>query len=179
MNLKIAGLLVASALATVAMAKPIVTESVSGVSGAYTLDFTFTNNLPGNFDLYFMGVYDPNGTISGYPTNYGNDGTWNMSVYGGSNTTYTNTWFDGTYSSLTPGNSLGGFDVFDTSAVAPTNVQWFAFGYDPTGGSVYNGGDNFWTNTNPGFEGNVTPEPMPLLAMGAGLLGLALRRRRK
>ena len=180
MNYKFVSTAIITALAAASMAKPLVSYTVTGTSGDYNLDFTVTNNLNTGEDIYFFGVQLSAPGITNSPGSFNSTvwSTWNNSPYGGSNITYNNNWIDLSYSSLLPGNTLGGFDVHDTDSVAPTSVNWFAYGYF---GSPYTGGDNFYTPYNPGFEGaaQAVPEPMPMAAMGLGLIGLAVRRRRR
>jgi hypothetical protein len=162
-------------------AAPIVTFSVSGVSGNYSLDFSVTNTLGGTNDIYFFGVQLPARDITGSPPGWDPNAwpTWNNSGFGGSNTTYNNNWIDFSLNGPTtiqPGQTLSGFVVHDTAATAPTSVPWFAAAY----GGTYLGGDNFNTTTNPGFEGIAGTAPLPssLLLFGPGLIGLAAMRRR-
>lgn len=174
----------AAAFGSVASADPVdVSYIVSGVSGDYVLDFSVTNNLsPASQDVYFFGVLLSSTDIVNFPTNYISDGSWNPAVTGGSNTTYNDTWIDGTYSSLFPGNTLSGFEVQISDLTAPTSVQWFAYGVTFTGG-LYTGGDNFGSEVNPGFEGVATeaaavPEPSGFAAIGIAFAGLVAWRRR-
>ncbi len=169
-------------LAANAMAAPSVSYSVSGVSGNYVLDFSVTNNMLGtDQDIYFFGVSLSNRDIVASPGAFDPNAwtTWNNAVYGGNGTTYNNNWLDITFSSLTPGNTLSGFQVHSTDVAAPTSVSYFMFGATFTG-TPYLGGDNFFSNTNPGFEGvaQAVPEPMTMAALGLGFAAV-LRRRRK
>jgi len=177
MNYKFVSTVIIAALAAVSMAKPLVSYTVSGTSGNFNLDFTVTNNLPD--DIYFFGVDLSGRDITGSPIGFDPNAwtSWNNADYGGSNTNYNNNWIDLTYAQFPSGTTLGGFDVLDTDEVAPTSVQWFLYGL----GGAYSGGDNFYTPNNPGFEGvsQAVPEPMPMAAMGLGLIGLVIRRRRR
>jgi hypothetical protein len=166
------------------VAGPIVTETVSGTSGNYTLDFTIQNNLGNTNDIYFFGVLIDSGrSITGSPGDYNPNvwTTWNNAIFGGSNINYNNNWVDLTFSNLPNGSTLGGFEVTTTDAVAPTSVNWFAY----ASGGTYNGDDNFNTSTNPGFEGVVTatpavPEPSTLVMAGiASVIGLGYQARRR
>jgi hypothetical protein len=171
-------LLGAAALATAA---PTVSYSVSGTSGDYTLDFSVYNNMFGTSqDIYFFGVQLGARNITGSPTDYDPNvwPTWNNASYGGSSTIYNNNWIDLSFSQDAPGQTVSGFDVTISDLSAPTSVQYFLYGY----GSAYKGGDNFNTQTNPGFEGvasNATPEPAPMFGLGLGVIGLLVRRKRK
>jgi len=175
------------ALAT-AKAQPVVSYSVSGSSGNYTLNFTVNNTTPGtqNQDIYFFGLYDPNATISGTPLGYALYGGY--SPYGsdgaGSPTplTYNNAWIDQSYTYLPTGSTLSGFDLLDTSLTAPTSLDYFAYGYDF--GADYTGPDNLDPRDggfNPLFEGATSvPEPTTLTLAGlGGLAALVAVRRRK
>ena len=55
-------------------AAPIVTASLSGSSGDWTLNFSVNNTLGGSNDIYFFGVNIvnefPNSTITGEPTGW-------------------------------------------------------------------------------------------------------------
>jgi hypothetical protein len=194
MNTLIKRLVMASAVVGISLAScsltvagPIVTETVTGTSGNYTLDFTIQNTLNPPMDVYFFGVQIDSGRdIVGSPTGYDPNSlpNWNNSLYGGSNINYNNNWIDNSYTYLPSGSTLGGFSVYTTDAVAPVSVNWFAFavGYANQGGN-YTGTDYFNTTYNPGFEGVTTsavPEPSTVvMAAIAAVVGLgALRRRR-
>ncbi len=159
-------------------AAPIVTYTVGGSSADWLLDFNVQNTT--NQLLYFFGVELPS-NLTGSPTGWGSDGTWNTGSGGGSGITYDNTWItlingvDG----VPIGGSLSGFLVTDTSVAAPTNVNWFAYTFDGYGGSPYTGSDNFNGVDNPGFEGvasTATPEPVATGLLAAAFLFMILRR---
>jgi hypothetical protein len=113
-----------------AQANPVdVTYTVSGSPGDWILNFSVTDNLGGTNDLYFFGVSIGSPDIVGSPTGWSvRSGTWSNAGYGGSSTTYDNTWIAGCCSPyVLPGGTLSGFEVLDTSSVAPASVQWFAW----------------------------------------------------
>jgi hypothetical protein len=171
---------VALMMSKAAFSTPIVTYSVSGTSGNWTLDFSVTNNL--NLDrlnIMMFGVELPaHFNNNEYPTNWTpNVTSWNPQKdghSGGSNTTYNNIWVIATIDQayeISPNHTLNGFSVLDTAdVVAPTSVNWFA--YARLG------------NYNPVFEGIATdpptavPEPSTFLLFGAGLAGFGLLRKR-
>lgn len=170
------------ASAGLSVAAPIVTETVTGTSGNYTLDFTVQNNLGNTNDIYFFGVLIDSGRdIVDSPSGYNPNTwmTWNNSSFGGSNLTYNNNWIDLSYSNLPNGSTLGGFSVHTTDAVAPTSVHWFAYAFEGT----YYGSDHFNSSGNPGFEGITTsavPEPSALMMAGiATVVGLGYLRCRR
>jgi hypothetical protein len=169
-------------LAIAASAAPVVSYTVSGTSGDYTLDFSVTNTLGGTNDIYFFGVLlDSGRDIVGSPAGFGPNvwTSWNNSGFGGSSLNYNNNWIDFSYSYLEPGQTVSGFDVMSTDATAPTSVNWFAYAYEGT----YTGGDNFNNSYNPGFEGvatqgTSTPSPAAILPLLSGLVGVAVRRKK-
>jgi len=165
-----------------------VAYAVSGSSGNYTLDFSFTNSEIGtDQDIYFLGVYlNPSlglSSVVGSPAFYDPSAfpTYTVSGLGGSNTEYNAVWFDATISNLAAGQTLSGFDVHVASAVAPSAAPWFALS---TGNIPYTGTGSFTNDPyNPGFEGVAAPEPavwrlLVLSFCGFPLLGFSCRTRR-
>ena len=178
---------VSSILSSTSFAMPIVSYAVSGSANDWTLDFSVTNNLGGTNYIYFFGVDLPARNITGTPANwYQNAHTsWNNTAFGGSNITYNNVWINEYWNTLTAnlianGQTFGGFSVLDTAdLVAPTSVDWFAYGKFGT----YGGGDNFNNSLNPAFEGvasdpsTAVPEPSTFLLFTLGLAGIAFLRK--
>jgi hypothetical protein len=172
-------------IAIAANAAPNVSYTVSGTSGDYTLDFSVQNTLnPSDMDIYFFGVELSGQGVVGSPASFNSSvwPAWNNVAEGGSSNVYNNNWIDFSYSSLMPGSTLSGFQVHVTDLVAPTSVNWFAYGYGF--GDSYQGSDHFNGSWNPGFEGTATqamatPEPAPMAALGLGVLGFVARRKKK
>lgn len=179
--MKLAAAAVLAISAGAAYAGPVVTYSVSGSAGNWTLDFSVTNNLnPSDMDIYFFGVdLDTGRNIAGSPAGYDPNvwPSWDNSGFGGSNEIYNNNWIEFSYSLLLPGQTLSGFQALYTGAVAPTEVDYFCYGNSPSGGE-YNGNDYFNWAGNPGFEGTAyVPAPASLGVMG--LAGVFASRRRR
>lgn len=174
-------LVAAAAMAAQAQRAPTVSYTVSGSSGAYTLDFTVQNNfLSGEGDIYFFGVLlDTGRNIVGSPASWDPNAwtTWDNTPYGGSSTIYNNNWIDFASDStdISPGASLSGFQAMYTGATAPTQVAFFAYAYQGT----YGGNDYFNNPDNPGFEGMAAPVPEPATFALLGLGSLALIRRKR
>ena len=64
------------ASAGLSVAAPIVTETITGTSGNYTLDFSVQNNLGNTNDIYFFGVLIDSGRhIVGSPSGF-DPNTW-------------------------------------------------------------------------------------------------------
>jgi hypothetical protein len=172
----------------------VVTYTVSGSPGDYTLDFSVSNNLlawPGQ-ELYFFGVYLSARDITGSPTGYDPNYHLVWDTFLAPYYQFNNNWLDATYanpipnSDLFPGDTVSGFDVHITDSVAPTSVPWFAYTFDlnavHNSSLNYNGGDNSINEGiatyNPGFEGTASPttasvpEPTSFALFSMGLIGL-------
>ncbi len=176
------------ALTTVALpavsiaATPVtVTDTVTGGPGAYTHNFSLTNNFGDANVLYFFGV-DLSGTITGTPaswngTNNGN-APWSNTPYGGSPVVYPITWCCagvGTPSGVT----TKGFSVLST--LNPATIRFFSYAKN---GQYAADDAYFYIRTNPGFEDLMSDgsEPIRLydfepnqyiIIIGAGLVGAA------
>ena len=174
-GIKLAAMAFAAAFGGQAAAGPItVTESTSGTSGDYTLNFTITNNIGGDQKIYIFGVSMDSGTnFAGSPPTFPThlDGL-SVSQFGGSSTIYNNAWLDNVDAGLPSGATLGGFAVFSTDTTLPASIPWVVLSFGQT---PYTGGGNFNSDTNPGFEGFVStqavPEPSTLILGLVGLLG--------
>ena len=155
------------------MAVPIVTYTVSGSSGNYTLDFTINNSGTLGFDIYMFTVF-ANGGVSGAPAGY-NTSTYATLHYWDIGTSqngpYNDLWIEPTYTLLPTGNTLSGFTVNVSDLTVPTSIPYTAFGED--NGLTYTGPGNLNTGnpSNPVFMGNATPA-IPDAANTMVLLGL-------
>lgn len=161
MRAKIAGLLAAAlTLGTLAVAHadPFVTYTATGSAGNWTLDFTLTNNLGGTNALYLFGVELPTVNVADSPTGWTIYGTYynNYQYTGqGTNISYNNIW--GAYGGDLPtGQSLSGFKAVTTDLAVPTTINWFAYAR----GGTYTD-KHIYLDTNPGFEGVATLQPVP------------------
>jgi hypothetical protein len=152
---------------------PIVTYTVSGTSGNYTLDFTVNNTGTLGFDLYLFTVL-ADGNISGAPAGY-NASSYNTVHYwdigGTQNGPFNNSWIDPTYTVLPTGRTLSGFTVNVSDLIAPTSIVYSAFGED--NGMIYTGPGNLNTGnpSNPFFTGSAT-ESVPDTSITVVLFGL-------
>lgn len=149
-----------STLNTGLLAVPVVTYTVSGTSGNYTLDFTINNTTPGTggFDISLFTVL-ADGGVSGapsgyYTTSYSTVHYWDIGAV--QNGPYNDLWIDPTYTVLPTGKTLSGFTVNVSDLIAPTSVPYSAFGED--NGMIYTGPGNLNTGnpSNPFFTGNAT-----------------------
>jgi hypothetical protein len=183
-----------------AQANPVdVTYAVSGSAGNWTYDFSVTDNLGTSFSVYYFGVLLPTDTIKASPSGWVDFATiGNIPVAIGSNAYY-DVWrvYTPFISSVSPGQTLSGFEILDKSQTPLSSIGWFAqavFLIDPqdfdpnanyTGpGCVFNCGMP-GRDYNPGFENTAfaatTPLPaaLPLFATGLGGLGLLGWRRKR
>ena len=167
-----------STLGTGLLAQPVVTYTVSGTSGNYTLDFTVNNTTPGTqgFDIYLFSV-PSDGGVSGAPSGYNTSSFTTLHYWEIGSTQYgpfNNMWIDPTYTALPTGTTLSGFAASVTNLTPPTSVPYFAWGLD--GGVIYTGSGslNAGNPSNPFFMGNATfvvPEPTTIsIVAGASLL---------
>lgn len=164
-----------------------VTESVSGASGNWTLDFSIVNHLTPGFDVYYFGLkVDSNGQTA-TPLGWGilPPGTLVSGAYGGSYTGPTITFNDQwcvlphqCYDNLTnSGTTITGFQVHSAAAIAPTALPFLVFAINLTNGNPSDAGC-FNCGFNPGFVGTTeVPTPASWTLFGSGLLGLLVARR--
>lgn len=169
-------------LAVRASAMPLVSYTVSGTSGDYTLDFTIVNNMVGtDEEIYSFAVHDvvpiaadPYGWV------YDDHTLYDYIANGGSNRQYYVNGGNDHGPQFFPGMTLSGFKAHSTALTAPTSVYFAIEAYAET--TFYYGGDNLNTEKQPFFEGvayQAVPEPMTVAALGFGVVGLVTRRRRK
>jgi len=134
-----------------------VSYTVTGAPGAWVLNFSFTNNVPGQV-LYFFGVNLPVQNVVSSPSGFVNcwstgcsKTTINPSTDLGSVTTTLNETFNDLWHiaqiPMPPfilfGSTASGFKAEATTLTAPASVDWFAFTADGTGNSPYLGNENF------------------------------------
>ena len=124
-GIKLAAMAFAAAFGGQAAAGPItVTESTSGTSGDYTLNFTITNNIGGDQKIYIFGVSMDSGTnFAGSPPTFPThlDGL-SVSQFGGSSTIYNNAWLDNVDAGLRAANARrfrGLFHGYDIARLDP------------------------------------------------------------
>jgi len=178
-----AALLTAVAATPAAAVEPVVVNHmVSGSAGDYTYTFTFENHVDSAQRLYFFGILDPTGTVTGIPAGYQ---AWPGYTVGG--TFYNLAWLDPKNVGILPGQQLGGFSIHDTAATVQSSFQFF--GYTYADGVPYTGDQNVAGTPalNPAFTGftNVVsggvPEPATwaMMIIGFGLVNGAMRARKR
>jgi hypothetical protein len=108
------------ALTVCAQAQVSSTYTVSGTSGNYLLDFSFTNNetIP-NYDIYFIEFYDATALFPSGPTGWSYYGP-----YGGGDGGYLDYGTDIPAMVQPYGGTESGFYVDDLSVTAPTSVDY-------------------------------------------------------
>jgi hypothetical protein len=147
-----------------------VSYTISGSPGNWLYDFTVTNNLGGNLDIYAVAIFYPNPSAAGSPSNW-----VPQTGVGTIQWCDINCYFQG---GLAPGQTLSGFVALDTSTTAETSLSWQIIAIDPTSCGP------FGCTNNPAFTGEASATPLPaalpLFATGLGALGLlGWRRKRK
>ena len=178
-----------------------VSYTVTGAPGAWVLDFSFTNNVPGQV-LYFFGVNLPTQDVLSSPSGFKN--CWSTAcskttinpstdlapVTTGLNETFDDLWHIAQIPNppvIQFGNTASGFEALAATLAAPTSVDWFAL---TAGTSPYLGNENFaysgdclsaqevtcavLSQENPLFAGTGSPVPEPgtLVLFVAGLIAL-------
>lgn len=176
-----------------------VSYTATGSAGNWTLDFTFHNNLinsqnaPGDFIFYKMGVSLPGSAIIESPFAYNPSGAvgeynhvWTFQQIGWTNANVM----------LFPSSSLDGFLVRSSETLPPSIIPWFMIGsaQDDNGRVGFHSRGMYTGGVAPGvrggqlrpmFEGiangtltlapvGLTPVPLPpaVILFGAGLLAL-------
>jgi len=168
-----------------------VSYTVTGAPGAWVLNFSFTNNVPGQV-LYFFGVNLPTQNVVSSPSGFVNcwftgcsKTTINPStdlapVTTTLNETFNDLWHisqGGSPPFIVFGGTASGFKAGASTLLAPTSVDWLAFTADVTGTSPYLGNENFpysgdcltfagvtfavQSQENPIFSGTASPTPEP------------------
>ncbi len=173
----------------------LATYTVTGAPGAYTYNFSVTNNNTGSAGIYFIGVAGLTQNITGTPAGGGwiqanIPPSFSNAPYGGSSTIYSNLWCTGNFtgcnnsSGINSGQTVSGFSVLDTGTSILSALSFFAYAFN---GIDTNNDGHFYTDTNPGFElqaslvTGAVPEPATwaLMLVGFGAMGVSLRRRRR
>ena len=179
-----------------------VSYTVTGSPGAWLLNFSFTNNVPGQL-LYFFGVNLPTQDVVSSPSGFVNcwstacsKTTINFStdfapVTTGLNETFNDLWHVAQIPNrpfILFGSTASGFEALATTLSAPTSVDWFALTAIDT--LPYLGNENIpfsgdclsfegvtcavEDQQNPLFAGTGSPVPEPgtLGLFVTGLIGL-------
>jgi hypothetical protein len=185
-------------LSSAARASPVdVSYTVSGSPGDWLIDFSITNNLEADFDIYFFGIQlpSPDPVMVYYPSH------WEaappvFNPWPPTFVTPTEPWpISQTYNTLwcvpgctdfaqgiAPDQTLSGFEAIDSGSTRPSSLPWFLFAHSDDITYAGNGCDYLCQSVEPGFIGTATiplPGTLPLLISGLGALALLDRRRRR
>jgi hypothetical protein len=160
---------------------PNATYQVSGTPGAYTLDFTVSNDLPAalNQNIYYFGI-EPNVPITNSPSGWEpfDNANGHISLQAGSGIVYNTAWITNpSVVGITPGTALSGFEV--TSVTAPTAVNFYAFVYDTTNIDTRIGYEGIATSAAAVPEASTTVSLGLLLVFGLGGLLVAAKRKKQ
>ena len=188
-----ASLLTLGSSGSYAVVSPPVEASytVSGTSGNWLVDFTFTNNFAQpNWSLYFAGIRvgatDIASSPAGYNNSYSSYPDFNLNAGAApvlwDGTFFDNNWYNPSANTLRSGTSLSGFKAVSHQAEAPTSIPWLVFVYNFE--EPYTGSDYIYRVGNPGFQGVAVaavpePESYAMMLLGLGVIGTWVRRRKE
>ena len=173
--------LAAASTAHAVPGQPNATYQVSGMPGAYTLNFTVSNDLPTalNQNIYYFGIA-PDVPITNSPSLWGpfDNENGHIALQAGSGIVYHTGWITNpSVPGIASGSALPDFKA--TFATIPAVVNFYAFVYDTTNVDMKIGYEGIATSAAAVPEASTAGSFGLLLAFGLGSLAVVVKRKKQ